>query len=239
MNVKLGGLLLVAACFFMVFLPDQSAVGQNPAGTVVAAEATVNSANTLVVNVTIKNVQNLFGLDVMVTWDSHSMQLVQVSDWLGVETSPGGVLHENPTYPIAVAQNDTSQEAGLHHIAATSQGEAAPFYGSGTIATLTFTVSTTQPTVNVTSELADHPEPGETNSELISHTDLNLNAETLPTTKPTLSTSSTPQPTPTPTPELPQIALVILVLAAATIISMGFVLVRRKASKPAFANSQS
>ncbi len=239
MNVKLGGLLLVAACFVMAALPNQIAVGQTPTGTIVVPESIVNSGSTLVVNVTIKNVQNLWGLDATITWDSQTMQLVKASDWLGVETYPGGVLHETPTYPIAVAANETSQESGSHHIAAISQGNAAPFYGSGKIATLTFTVSATQSSINVTSELADYPEPGETTSEPIPHTDLGLIVETMPIASPTIGSSSTPQPTPTPTPEFPQTALVILVLAAATIISAGFVLVRGKASKRASTCPQS
>jgi hypothetical protein len=236
MNAKWGGLLLVAACTLMVVLPIQAAVGQTPTGTIVVPESTINSGNTLVVNVTIKNVQNLWGLDATITWDIHTMQLVKVSDWLGAETYPGGVLHETPSYPIAVAANETSQESGSHHIAAISQGDAAPFYGSGTIATLTFTVTATQSTINVTSELADYPEPGETTSEPIPHTDLGLFVETMPTTSPTINPSTTPQPTPTPTPEFPQAALVVSVLAAATIISIGFILIRRKASKPASAS---
>jgi hypothetical protein len=234
MNVKLGGLLLVAASFLMVMFPIQSAVGQTPTGTIVVPESMFNSGNTLVANVTIKNVQNLWGIDATITWDSRTMQLVKVSDWLGAETYPGGVLHETPTYPIAIAANETSQESGSHHIAAISQGDAAPFYGSGTIATLTFTVTGTQSTINVTSELADYPEPGETTSEPIPHTDLGLIVETMPITSPTINPSTTPQPTPSPSvPEFPQTAIIILVLAAATIISIGFGLVRRKASKPA------
>jgi hypothetical protein len=235
LNVKLGGLLLVAACFLLVLVPTQTVLGQTSSGTVVVPESSVTSGDLLVVNVTIRDVQNLYGIDIIINWTSSTMHLEKVSDWLGVETYPGGVLHETPNSPIILAENDTSQETGQHHIVATSQGDAAPFYGSGTIATLTFTVSSTEATVGVTSELADHPELGETNSEPIPHTDLSLKVNTMPITSPTNSLTPTPtytpQLTPTPTPEFPQTAIVVLLLVTASAVMLGFMLIRKRAPK--------
>jgi hypothetical protein len=178
-------LALTVICALIVLVPINLAKSQT-SGTIVSVVPTQNSVRvgqTLTVNVTVSNVQNLFGLDVTVNWNTSALQILSVSDRLGVESYNGGVLHITPDYPINVAVNDTSQEKGEHHLAATSQGSATPFDGLGTITSLTFNVTSSgQSTINVVSELADHPTPDETTSELIPHTDVNctVNAAQIP-----------------------------------------------------------
>jgi hypothetical protein len=183
LNWKTRFLSLTVICFLFAMAPIQVALAQSAAVSVVPAQNAVNVGETLTVNITISNVQNLYGIDVTVNWNSSALQILKVTDWLGVESYAGGVLHETPSYPVEIAVNDTSREAGAYQIVATSQGAADPFSGSGTIATLTFNVTGTgQSTINLVSELADHPAIGETNSEPIAHSDFgaSVNAASIP-----------------------------------------------------------
>ncbi len=127
--------------------------------------------DTITVNITISNVQNLYGADVNLGWNPQVLKLISAQSMLGVESHPGGVLHETGTDAIMVAEDTASQQAGEYTLTATSVGSAAAFSGSGTIATLTFNVTSAGSTdLTLTSELADHPASGET-SNLINHTD--------------------------------------------------------------------
>ena len=115
--------------------------------TVVKAEASTSKphvGDTLTVNIKISNVQNLFGVDVTLSWNSSVLNLVSATPQLGVESHSGGVLHESSSYPIEVADNTASQSDAEYHLLATSTGSSTPaFTGSGTIATVTFTVTST------------------------------------------------------------------------------------------------
>ena len=191
----------------MWILTSIYAVGAQSSETVVKVlpgQSNVREGETLIVNITLSNVQNLYGIDVTFSWNNSALRIVSATNHLGVESNADGVLHVTFNYPIEVAINDISQEAGQYHIAATSQGEAAPFSGSGTIATLTFNVTSAgQSSLTVLSELADHPEVGETNSELITHIDIGatVNAEAIP--------------------EFPQIVVFALILVGATVGLLG------------------
>jgi hypothetical protein len=193
-------LSMTVVCLLFVMAPIQAALAQSTTVSLVLTQNAVTVGETLTVNVTISNVQNLYGIDVTVNWNSSALQILKVTDWLGVESYAGGVLHETPSYPVEIAVNNTSQETGTYQIVATSQGAADPFNGSGTVATLMFNVTGAgQSTINVLSELADHPAIGETNSEPIVHSDFGASVNAAPI------------------PEFPQIAAVGLVLAIATV----------------------
>ena len=113
--------------------------------TVVRAEASSTQphvGDTLTVNIIISGAQNLFGVDVTLNWNSSTLDLVSATPQLGVESHSGGVLHESSTYPIDVLENTASQSDAEYHILATSEGSSTPaFSGGGTIATVTFTVT--------------------------------------------------------------------------------------------------
>jgi hypothetical protein len=72
-----------------------------------------------------------------------------------------------------IVTDAASQEAGKYTLIATSQNPANSFNGSGTIATLTFNVTSIgHSALTLQSELADHPLPEQT-SESINHTIVN------------------------------------------------------------------
>jgi hypothetical protein len=214
MKAKIQILTITIVCALLVLAPVYVAKAQDSSSTLVSIVPSQNSVRvgqTLTVNVTISNVQNLFGLDVTVDWNNSALQILSVNDLLGVESHSGGVLHSTPDDPIQIAVNETSQTIGEHHIAATSQGAAAPFDGSGTIARLTFNVTATgHSSIRVVSELADYPTPGETTSELIPHTDVNASVDAAQI------------------PEFPQIALLA---ALAVVASITLVFVKKMLKK--------
>jgi hypothetical protein len=141
--------------------------------------STPQVGQTLTVNLTITNVQNLYALDVTLDWNNSVLQFVNVSLLLGVQTHQGGVLYGNQvsssTSPgdIYLQQNEASQEIGEYHLVATSVNPADSFNGSGIIATVTFNVANAgYSALSLQSDLADHPVPGETTSNPIDHQDV-------------------------------------------------------------------
>jgi hypothetical protein len=95
-----------------------------------------------------------------------------------VESHSGGVLHETlPDAAVYIVENNISQEAGEYHLVATSVAPAPSFNGSGTIATITFTVlSTGRTALILSSELADYNPEG---SNPINHEDVSGTVEAL------------------------------------------------------------
>ena len=132
--------ILVCTIVSMCFVYTVSA--QN---TLVRAEASTSQphvGDTLTVNIVISDAQNLFGVDVTLNWNSSTLTLVSATPQLGVESHSDGVLHESSSYPIEVVENTASQSDAEFHLLATSTGSSTPaFTGSGTIATVTFTVA--------------------------------------------------------------------------------------------------
>ena len=190
--------------------------------TVVKAEASSTQphvGDTLTVNIKISDVQNLFGVDVTLNWNTAVLNLISATSQLGVESHPDGVLHETSSYPLEVVDNTASQSTGEYHLLATSTGSASAFSGSGTIATVTFKITSAGSTgLTLTSELSDHPTSGGT-SNLIDHTDT-ADAVTAVASgssiTPTPSSSSTPGASPT-VPEFSTIAAVTILIIIATV----------------------
>jgi hypothetical protein len=144
-------------------------------GTVVMAEASATQphvGDTLTVTIKISNVQNLFGIDLTLSWNTSVLKVIDATPQLGVESHSDGVLHESTDYPIQIENNDASQSTGEYKLLATATGSSTPsFTGSGTIAILTFNVTSAGPTgLSVESELSDKSTPGGT-ANFISHTD--------------------------------------------------------------------
>lgn len=107
--------------------------------TVVKVEPPVSFARvgeTFTVNLTVANVQNLYGVEVALYWNVSILQVVDVDVRLGVESHTDGVLHED----ILIAKNDTRNDVGTYWLAATSTAPAPSFNGSGNIVRLTFVV---------------------------------------------------------------------------------------------------
>ena len=180
--------------------------------TVVSAEASSSNpqvGDTLTVSIKISNAQNLYGLDVTLDWNPQVLQLVTATPQLGVESNPGGVLHESSTYPIDIATNDASQDTAEYHLVATSTGATTPaFTGSGAIATVTFTVKSTGQTGLALSdvELSVESSGGDMNLVTPTTTVTAVNPNSSPTES---SSSSSPAASPT-VPEYPALTLVIV-----------------------------
>ena len=169
-------------------------------GTTVKAQpsnATPNVGATITVDITVTNVQNLYGVTVQLNWNPTVLKIVSATNFLGVEAHSGGVLHQT----VSIIADTSSQQTGEYDLSAFSEVPAASFSGNGKIATLTFTViHSGHSGLTLQSDLADKPAAGGT-SNLINHTDLSGSVDS-------------------PVPEFPTaVALfVFLVLAAASLV---------------------
>jgi hypothetical protein len=127
--------------------------------------------NIITINITVSNVQNLYGVDVSLFWDPLVLTIQNVNLRLGAESYADGVLHETASAEIFVQNNIIDQENGEYHLVATSVAPAPSFSGSGTIASITFNVTDVgHSDLILTSELADYNPSG---SNFIDHTDVN------------------------------------------------------------------
>jgi hypothetical protein len=118
---------------------------------VVPYASSANVSQTFTVNVTIVDVQNLYGLDARVYWNSSILEAVNIDVRLG---QADGVLYNSP-YPI-----ENSTQPGTYAIAATSTPPAPSFNGSGNIVRITFKV--TGPgysNLDLETQLSDYPPP--------------------------------------------------------------------------------
>ena len=135
----------------------------------------VRAGDAFSVSVVIESVENLYGLDVTLRWDSSAVQFQSVDLRLGVESHSGGVLHEDFGAEIYVAGNNVSEAE--YHLAATSVAPASSFNGSGTVFVISFkAVGVGSSSLALETELADHPLPGET-ANLIDHVAVSGSAE--------------------------------------------------------------
>jgi hypothetical protein len=132
--------MLLALFLPMNFLIRTSFV-QASQGTVVEVLPSAISADvgqSFTINITILSVQNLYALDVTVTWNSSVLQLVDVDVRLA-PTDTDGVLYNSSLAPVYIETNSTYP--GNYEIAATSLYPAPPFNGTGNIVRITFTVT--------------------------------------------------------------------------------------------------
>jgi hypothetical protein len=167
----------------LALYPIQIVFPQTSSTTVAVkpSESTPRLGETITINITIANVQNLYALDVTLQWNTSALTVVNVNLRLGVESHSDGVLHgsrlnyDDSTLvsgDIFVEESNVSQEIGEYHLVATSIGSATnSFSGSGNIAILTFNVTSIgHSELDLTTELADYNPSG---SSFIDHTDLN------------------------------------------------------------------
>ena len=183
--------LVMAASFSVSLVSAQ--------GTTVKAQpsnATPNVGATISIDITITNVQNLYGVTIQLNWNPTVLKIVSATNFLGVEAHSGGVLHQK----VSIIADTSSQQTGEYDLSAFSEVPAASFSGNGKIATLTFIViHSGHSGLTLQSDLADKPPAGGT-SNLINHTDLSGSIDS-------------------PVPEFPTAAalVVFLVLAAASL----------------------
>ena len=162
-------ILLLAVCALLILYPAQAVSAQNTVVKVEPSTTTPIVGETLTVNITISSVKNLFAVDVTLYWNTSALKVLSHTPLLGVESHPNGVLHES----IDIANETASQQTGTYELVATSTGSQTPsFSGNGTIATLTFNVTSLgRSTLELETELADKPAPGEP-ANFIDHTDV-------------------------------------------------------------------
>ena len=164
--------ILIATLLTLSLIP--TAFAQGSSNTKVAVNPASTNAllgKTITINITLSNVQNLYGLDVTLFWDPSALAIQNVNLRLGVESYPDGVLHETASADIFVQNNTIDQENGEYHLVATSVAPASSFSGSGTIASITFNVTDIgHSELILTTELGDYNPSG---SNLIDHTDVN------------------------------------------------------------------
>jgi len=98
------------------------------------------------VDIVINDVSDLYGLDIQIGWDTNWIRYVSHTKKIPVETYPDGVLH-SPTIPVKDDVNETGglEEQGaapgtLYWVSEASMLPAAPFDGSGTVATFEFVI---------------------------------------------------------------------------------------------------
>ena len=164
------GIVFLLVFSLLLLYPVCTVFSQASSSTPVAVKPSANTARvgeTVTINITLANVQNLYALDVTLQWNASALQVLGADSRLGVESHSDGVLHTE----IQVVEDNATQEIGQYHLVATSIAPAAPFSGSGNIAIIAFNVTSLgHSELVLTTELADYNPEG---SSFIDHTDIN------------------------------------------------------------------
>jgi hypothetical protein len=120
------------------------------------------------VNITVVNVQNLYGIEIALYWNASILRIADTDIRLGKEDYPDGVLHK-PVYKNETFMEDKYLLYGL------STQPAPSFNGSGTIVRLTFKVTGIGTSdLSLETKLASNIiPPGSTAVEEIAHKTIN------------------------------------------------------------------
>ncbi len=225
---KTSIIVLLFVASLLVVLPIQMVKAQTSTTTVTVTPQTSTPVvgQTITISITLNNVQNLYGIDVKLNWNTAllSFQTNSNQTFLGVSN---GVL--NPQ--ISVVLDSASQATGEFHLVATSVSPATGFSGSGTIATLKFTVTGAgKSSLTLNSTLADYAPGGI--SEPIAHTDLSGTVDATASSSAS-STPSSSSSSPTPTPKIPEFPLIATLFIVVVLASIAIVLAVKKIIKPA------
>ena len=170
--------LFLVSILLMPFLIQVAFVKAAPE-TVVKVEPYSSYANlgeTFTINITVADVQNLYGVDITLYWNSSILQVVSVDLRLGVESHPDGVLHES----LYIVENKVTQEQGKYSLGAASIAPAPSFNGTGNIVRITFSATSTgNCKLDLETELWDCPPPNQ-GSMPIEHTTIDGFFELIP-----------------------------------------------------------
>jgi hypothetical protein len=146
--------------------------------TVVKVDPLLSFARTgeaFTVNITVVNVQNLYGVEIKLCWNTSVLEVISVDVRLGIEDHPDGVLHN----PVNIIQNETSQQEGKYVLVGLSYAPEPPlppsFNGSGNIVRVTFhVISSGYCELDLKTTLVSNIiPPGSTAVETIAHTTIN------------------------------------------------------------------
>ncbi|MGD0495537.1 MAG: cohesin domain-containing protein [Candidatus Bathyarchaeia archaeon] len=125
---------------------------------VVPYTSTADVGQSFTVNITVLNVQDLYGVEATVNWNSSVLELSNVDIRLGHTDADGVLYNTSSTSPPFIAENSTQD--GQYVIAATSTGPAPSFNGSGNIVRITFNVTNSgHSNIDLESQLYDYPPP--------------------------------------------------------------------------------
>lgn len=146
--------LLGFAILMSLLLMIQTCYAKPSDETLVKIEPYSSSANvgeTFTVNITVVSVQNLYGLEANLYWNSSILQVEKIDVRLG---QTDGVLHNS----VYVVENSTQKDRYV--LAATSTAPAPPFNGNGNMVSITFKVSDAgNCELCLESQLYDYPPP--------------------------------------------------------------------------------
>ncbi|RLF08066.1 MAG: hypothetical protein DRJ69_06555, partial [Thermoprotei archaeon] len=117
-------------------IPDLNVFGSPAGEDVVGTEFTVA--------VVIENITDLYGFDVIISWDTFYLEYVTHTVTIPVEDYPDpippspypGTLHE----PVIMVKDEVNETAGTYWCAYASMAPAPSFNGSGTIFIITFRI---------------------------------------------------------------------------------------------------
>ena len=205
-------LLLVMGC--LAYSPFETVFSQTTTVVVEPEAVTATLGEPFTITVRLSNVQNLYGLEVILNWNPDVLEVTNVDVRLGVETYSDGVLHEaDSSLPLFIVENNITQTLDQYRLVAISMNPAPSFNGSGNIVKITFNpLSLGDSILDLESQLSDYPPPDRDPriSFPIDHTTLDSTATIYeststptPTSQPTSPPASpTPSPTGTPTPTL-------------------------------------
>jgi len=223
---KTSIIVLLFVASLLIIFPFQMVKAQTTTVTVSPQNSTPVVGQTLTINIQLNNVQNLYGVDVTLDWNPAYLSLQTNQSFVGTSN---GVLDS----PVLVVQDTASQAIGEYHLVATSYSPAGAFSGSGTIGTLTFTVTSAgQSSLTVSSTLASYAPNGGT-SEVIPATDVSGTVDATSTSSSSPSTSPTPSSS-SPTPTIPEFPLIAVLSICVILSSIAIVLAVKKIVKPTY-----
>jgi hypothetical protein len=128
------------------------------AAEVVPYAITTSVGQSFTINITVFNVQNLYGVEATVNWNSSVLELSKIDIRLGQTDTDGVLYNTSSTSPPFIAENSTQN--GQYAIAATSTAPAPSFNGSGNIVRITFNVTNSgHSNIDWESQLQDYPPP--------------------------------------------------------------------------------
>ena len=238
-NKVIALLVCVVLLFSLVYI-----VSAQSTNTIINAQASTNQpsvSSTLTVTLKISNVQNLAGIDATFQWNPSILSLTIVVLNLGVESHSNGVLHGTKLNYNSNNLNSgdiyvqETKVAGSYNLVAQSIGASNPgFSGSGTIATLTFSVLSPGPAgLSLQTDLADHP-PAEQNANNINHQDtFDSVTAVAPSSSSSPASSNTPVTSSTPgsSPSVPEFPITTIIAITIVIVTAALVLTTKHLSK--------
>lgn len=88
------------------------------------------------ITIEIENVGDLYGVDIILSWNASILRCINIKPMAGVEEHEGGILNGK----TLLLSNNVSRQGDQYQIVAQSLPPAMPFSGNGSVASLEFNV---------------------------------------------------------------------------------------------------